>query len=39
MSLKRVRLELARTPDFPAGSPSHGYEFVAPLDHKAQLTV
>ena len=28
MALKRIRLELARTADFPEGSPSHGYEFV-----------
>jgi len=38
MSLKRIRLELARTPDFPAGSPAHGYEFVAPLDEKGHLS-
>ena len=31
MSLQRIRLELARTPDFPQGSPDHGYEFIAPL--------
>jgi hypothetical protein len=37
MSLKRIRLELARTPDFPGGSPSHGYEFVAPLDSRGHL--
>ena len=30
--LKRIRLELARSPEFPAGSFRHGYEFVAPLD-------
>jgi hypothetical protein len=24
-------LELARTPDFPEGSPDHGYDFMAPL--------
>jgi hypothetical protein len=30
-SLMRVRLELAQSPDFPEGSTSHGYEFVAPL--------
>jgi len=29
--LKAVRLELARTDDFPAGSAEHGYEFIAPL--------
>ena len=37
MSLKRIRLELARTPDHPNGSPSFGYEFVAPLDDKGHL--
>ncbi len=37
MSLKRIRLELARTPDFPQGSPSHGYEFLAPLDAGGHL--
>ena len=31
MALHRIRLELARTPDFPQGSPDHGYEFLAPL--------
>ncbi|MGB8363696.1 MAG: hypothetical protein ACLQUZ_08025 [Rhizomicrobium sp.] len=31
VSLKRIRLEHARTPDFPEGSASHGYELVAPL--------
>lgn len=29
--LRTVRLELARTRGFPEGSPSHGYEFTAPL--------
>ena len=37
MSLKRIRLELARTPDFPNGSTHHGYEFTAPLDAKGHL--
>jgi hypothetical protein len=32
MELSKVRLEMARDRDFPEGSPSHGYEFVAPLD-------
>ena len=32
MSLKRIRLELARTEKYPEGSSSHGYEFIAPLD-------
>jgi hypothetical protein len=27
--LKRIRLNLARSKDFPAGSAKHGYEFVA----------
>jgi len=30
-TFKRIRLELARSKDFPAGSKTHGYEFVAPL--------
>jgi hypothetical protein len=29
--MTRIRLELARMTGFPAGSPRHGYEFVAPL--------
>jgi hypothetical protein len=32
MSLMSIRLELARTPEFPEGSSAHGYEFIAPLD-------
>jgi hypothetical protein len=31
VSLNRIRLELARTSGFPAGSVWHSYEFVAPL--------
>ncbi len=31
MTMKIIRLELARNPDFPDGSPNHGYEFRAPL--------
>jgi len=31
MNLMRIRLVLARTPDFPVGSHEHGYEFVAPI--------
>jgi hypothetical protein len=37
MSLKRIRLELARTPEFPNGSSDHGYDFVAPLDPRGHL--
>lgn len=36
-SLQAVRLELARTPDFPSGNPECGYEFIAPLDAKGLL--
>jgi hypothetical protein len=37
MSLKTIRLELARTKEFPSGSALHGYEFTAPLDGNGQL--
>ncbi len=37
MSLKRIRLELARTPEFPEGNPSCGYEFTAPLSRNGLL--
>jgi len=37
MALKLIRLELARTKDFPDGSPHHGYEFVAPLKSDGTL--
>ena len=30
--LKRIRLNLARSKEFPNGSSQHGYEFIAPLD-------
>lgn len=32
MPMRRIRLELARDPEFPAGSRERGYEFTAPLD-------
>jgi hypothetical protein len=32
MTLRTIRLELARSKEFPEGSSRHGYEFVAPLD-------
>lgn len=35
--LKRIRLNLARSKEFPSGSASHGYEFVAPLDSKGHI--
>ena len=31
-NFKRIRLNLARSREFPQGSPRHGYEFVAPLN-------
>lgn len=36
-AFKRIRLELARAKDFPDGSVTHGYEFVAPLDGSGHL--
>lgn len=35
--LKRIRLNLARSKEFPSGSARHGYEFVAPLDAKGHI--
>jgi hypothetical protein len=35
--LKRIRLELARSKEFPSGSARHGYEFVAPLDGNGHI--
>lgn len=37
MTLKRVRLELARDHDFPNGSRERGYDFIAPLDDEGHL--
>jgi hypothetical protein len=37
MTLKKVRLELARDHDFPEGSHAHGYEFVAPIGEDGHL--
>jgi hypothetical protein len=37
MGLCRIRLELARTRDFPEGSAERGYEFTAPLAADGQL--
>lgn len=36
-AFKRIRLELARSKDFPAGSTNHGYELIAPLDANAHI--
>jgi hypothetical protein len=35
--LKRVRLELARSREFPGGSTRHGYEVVMPLDEGGRV--
>ncbi len=35
--LRRVRLELARDHEFPAGSSDRGYDFIAPLDDNGHL--
>jgi hypothetical protein len=37
MTLRKIRLELARTAEFPEGSAARGYEFVAPLADDGQL--
>jgi hypothetical protein len=37
MRLKKIRLELARTSEYPEGSTECGYEFTAPLDAKGRL--
>jgi hypothetical protein len=37
--LKRIRLNLARSKEFPLGSEKHGYEFVAPLDANGHIDV
>lgn len=37
MTLCFVRLELARSKEFPHGDSAHGYEFTAPLDESSHL--
>jgi hypothetical protein len=37
MTLMRIRLELARTPEFPHGSAEHGYEFIAPVSDDGHI--
>ena len=37
MTMKRIRLELARDHEFPNGSKDRGYEFAAPLDESGHL--
>jgi hypothetical protein len=36
-AFKRIRLELARSKEFPSGSAHHGYELVAPLDSDGHI--
>jgi hypothetical protein len=36
-AFKCIRLNLARSKEFPSGSAQHGYEFVAPLDGKGHI--
>jgi hypothetical protein len=38
-NFKRIRLNLARSKEFPQGSPRHGYEFVAPLDSEGHIDI
>jgi hypothetical protein len=38
-NFKRIRLNLARSKEFPNGSERHGYEFVAPLDANGRIDV
>ena len=37
MTVKKVRIELARNRDFPNGSREYGYEFTAPLDDEGHI--
>lgn len=37
MPLKKIRLELARTAEFPQGAADRGYEFIAPLTDDGHL--
>jgi hypothetical protein len=38
MTIRKIRLELARDADFPQGSARHGYEFTAPLDETGHIS-
>ncbi len=37
MTLKKIRLELGRTPDHPQGSSLYGYDIIAPISHDGFL--
>jgi hypothetical protein len=36
-SFKHIRLELARSKEFPGGAANHGYDFIAPLDDAGHI--
>jgi hypothetical protein len=36
-ALSHIRLELARSKEFPSGSPRHGYDLIAPLDAEGRI--
>src|SRR3954463_7616536 len=36
-ALKHIRLQLARSKEFPAGSARHGYDIVAPVDKHGHI--
>lgn len=37
MTFTKIRLEMARSPEFPEGSRNRGYEFTAPLDASGHI--
>ncbi|MEE9195912.1 MAG: hypothetical protein V3U44_08730 [Alphaproteobacteria bacterium] len=39
MAINVIRLELARTAEYPEGSAAHGYEFIVPLDAESHIDV
>ncbi len=39
MSLSKIHMELARSPEFPNGSALHGFEFVAPINSDGFIDV
>jgi hypothetical protein len=38
-ALKHIKLQLARSKEFPSGSARHGYDFLAPLDETGHIDV
>jgi hypothetical protein len=39
VALSKIKIEMARSKEFPQGSAVHGYEFVAPLDKNGHIDV